>query len=175
MAAGKILVASEAGLFVFKLVGDVRKTASVPYQQTAALNAYAARLFQRENLDQVVIDLAELTGIDSLHLGLLAQIGVSARQRLNRTATVISTNEVVTRQLRDMALDRLFRIIEKPHDLPAALQELPDMSVSEQQALKMTLEAHKALADLSDKNRETFRNVIELLEAQHADPPPKDG
>ncbi|HIJ64476.1 MAG TPA: anti-anti-sigma factor [Candidatus Hydrogenedentes bacterium] len=166
MERGRILVARQDRLYVFKLVGEVRKTAEVSYKVSAALNEYVNKLMEARDFDSVVIDLTELTCIDSMNLGLLAQIGAFMREAFNRQPTVISTRQDITALLHTMGLDCLFTVIHEPRDLDANLEELPPMTVSERDTLRMVLEAHKTLAELSDKNRETFKDVIAVLETQ---------
>ena len=92
MDEGKILVADHQGAFVIKLIGDVRVTLCV------AFDDYVEKMLMASNFHSVVIDLTEAVGIDSTTLGMLAKVSIRASQPYGYRPVIVSTNPSCSRQ-----------------------------------------------------------------------------
>ncbi len=163
MLSGRILYAVHNGTYVIKFVGDVR----VPL--CACLEGFLERMFADGSLHSVLIDLTETTGIDSTALGLIAKIAVSLKERLKRKPVILSTNPDVNRILSSMGFDRVFLILEKTPDIHEPLSELQLTEPSQQELTRNVIEAHRVLMGLNEKNRNTFRDLVEALECEERD------
>lgn len=163
MLSGRILYAVHNGTYVIKFVGDVR----VPL--CACLEGFLERMFADASLHSVLIDLNETTGIDSTALGLIAKIAVSLKERLKRRPVILSTNPDVNRILSSMGFDRVFLILERTPDIHEPLNELQLTESSQQELTRNVIEAHRVLMGLNEKNRNTFRDLVEALECEERD------
>lgn len=118
----------------------------------------------------LVVDLAACTSMDSTFMGTLA--GMAARlSGQDGSLQIAGTDTRNRRSLEDLGLDFLMEIDppEAPwqNDLAAIRQKLtPAQKSTPANSLQRTmhvLEAHQILAGTSDKNAQTFSNVVTLL------------
>ncbi len=159
MLSGKILFAEQTGTYVLKFVGDVRLTLC------STLDQFLATTLEHDDFKSVIIDLTETTGIDSTSLGLLAKLSVRLKRRHQQRPTIVSTNEDITRVLLSMGFDKVFILIQDCVACSSELQELDLLLESEERVRERVLEAHRALMDLNDNNREAFRDLVRSLES----------
>jgi anti-anti-sigma factor len=156
--AGKILVADHQGTFVIKLVGDVRVTLCV------AFDDYLSQMLVPGKFHSVVIDLSDARGIDSTTLGLLAKVAIQAAQQFNYKPAIISTNPSITRLIESMGFDSVFDICTEPLGSDASLHALKIVDCSEETVRDKVIEAHRMLMGLSDDNRAKFSELVTTLE-----------
>jgi anti-anti-sigma factor len=140
----------------------------VHYAFTARLKTLFDELGERLQDETLLIDLRALEAIDSTGMGLLARLGRAALAR-GRRAVLVCSNEDVSICLRSAAFDELFVFLEHwPFDEALPLAEVP-LGAGEwtpEQVGRVMLEAHRDLASLSEKNRQSFADVISALEAE---------
>ncbi len=160
MNAGKILVAEENGVYLLKLIGDVRMTLC------ASLNSYIETIFQRGNVVDVIVDLLEAEGVDSTALGLLAKLAIHSEKHYGIKPTVFCNNEGIYRTLVGMGLEDVFDIVQKSPELLENLQELHDINADVEHLRQQVLEAHRLLSLLNPKNQREFVDLIRSLEQQ---------
>jgi len=158
--AGKILVAEENGVYLLKLIGDVRMTLC------ASLNSYIETIFQRGNVVDVIVDLLEAEGVDSTALGLLAKLAIHSEKHYGIKPTVFCNNEGIYRTLVGMGLEDVFDIVQKSPELLENLQELHDINADVEHLRQQVLEAHRLLSLLNPKNQREFVDLIRSLEQQ---------
>lgn len=163
MLSARILHAVHDGIYVIKFVGDVRVPLCV------CLEGFLERMFADKALQSVLIDLTETAGIDSTALGLIAKIAVSLKERLQRKPVILSTNPDVNRILSSMGFDRVFVIVDKAPGAEEKLDELEMVEPSEQDLTRNVIEAHRVLMGMNEKNRATFRDLVEALECEERD------
>ena len=75
MSSGRILVTEHDGMNIIRLVGDVRLTLCISFDE------FIKNMFEQHNLRSVIFDLRDAEGIDSTTLGLMAKISIGARDR----------------------------------------------------------------------------------------------
>jgi anti-anti-sigma factor len=161
MSNGKILAADYRHMAMLKFVGDVRVLMS------STLDAYCAALYRRPILDAMLIDMTETRGIDSTALGLLAKMAIQLRNRFNVIPTIVSTNPDVTRTLKSMSFDLIFKIVDKaPQKQPDAYNELQQKNESEDTVREKVIDAHLTLMTLSEENRLEFQDLVQALKNQ---------
>jgi anti-anti-sigma factor len=164
MQDGKVLFARHNGVLVFKLVGDVRYAVSSSYAMLVSFDVFLERLMKADEFDHVLIDLTELTSIDSTNIGLLAKIAVHRRDRDSSRPTIISSNESITRLLHTMGLQNIFLIVDKVDVTGSDLTEIPAVDPKDRNLAHIMLDAHRTLSELSKENKEIFKDVVHLLE-----------
>lgn len=158
MASGKIRYAEQAGSFVLKCSGDVRLT------YCAVLNDTIEQRLAAGHFQSVIIDLTEVTSIDSTTLGLLAKLSILSRQKFGMLPTLASTNPDISQQLQVMGMAGVFNMVHTPQPCPECLTDLPEQAQSEETVRERVLEAHRILMQLNDSNREAFRDLVSILE-----------
>jgi anti-anti-sigma factor len=148
---------------VLKLVGQIR------YTLARRLRAFVDDVIAQAGCDAVFIDLREVDFIDSTGLGMVARIGRLTLESLGRRAAILVAPGDVEVTLRSAGFDELFVMLaELPYDPGVDLREIPlaDFATSHDNQLgHVILDAHRDLAAISEESRETFRQVIDSLEA----------
>jgi anti-anti-sigma factor len=171
MPEGQILHACRDGLHVLRLVGEVR------YPLAPALDAWLRKLFDGPAPRGFVIDLSDTTAIDSTHLGLLARVSKRLRQAGAPHATIVTGRPDITEVLLSMGFDEEFQLVDADgRPAAAALGADGDMvaqggsNAADDTALADTvLDAHRALIELNERNREQFADVVAALEMEQAE------
>lgn len=165
MNCGSVLYAEHDGTWVLRLTGDVRAPWCSP------VDALLERLFADPALHSVVIDLRDATNIDSTMLGLLARIGVQARNRLGSMPLLLAPRPDVRRLLDSMCLDKVLKIVDDDEIARCACDgavahEVPAVERSDAEVCDKVTGAHRALMELDERNRAAFHDVVTRLEDQ---------
>lgn len=163
MNNGKILAADYKHMAMLKFVGDVRVIMST------TLDSYFSNLYRRAILDAMLIDMSETRGIDSTALGLLAKMAIQLRNRFNVMPTIVSTNPDITRILKSMSFDLIFKIVDKAPPkiaVPGDYCELKTQNESEDTVREKVIDAHLTLMSLSEENRLEFHDLVQALKNQ---------
>ncbi|MFQ3171617.1 MAG: anti-anti-sigma factor [Oleispira sp.] len=159
MQSGKIEVASNEGTYVVKLSGDVR------LNLCSALESYLDDMFLDEAFKTVLIDLSDAEGVDSTTLGQLAKISIISQEKFGLIPSIISPREDITRILLSMGFDKVFYLIG---DIPEQILELNELTcekVDEELMREKVIDAHKILMSLNEKNKNTFQELVDCLQA----------
>lgn len=158
MRPGQILVADHDGVYVIKMVGDVRLTLCISFDQ------FIDNMFSKPNFSMVLFDLADAEAIDSTTLGLMAKISLQSQDRYGVNPVVLSTNPSINRVLETMGFHDIFTIVSELETPVSPAEELVPAVNEESLVRDKVLEAHKILMGLNQENRETFRNLVKMLE-----------
>jgi anti-anti-sigma factor len=159
MQSGKIEVATNEGTYVVKLSGDVR------LNLCSALESYLDDMFLDEAFKTVLIDLSDAEGVDSTTLGQLAKISIISQEKFSLIPSIISPREDITRILLSMGFDKVFYLIG---DIPEQISELNELTcekVDEELMREKVIDAHKILMSLNEKNKNTFQDLVDCLQA----------
>ncbi|MGB3609229.1 MAG: STAS domain-containing protein [Cellvibrio sp.] len=158
MRPGQILVADHEGVYVIKMIGDVRLTLCISFDQ------FIDSMFNAENFSAVLFDLSEAEAIDSTTLGLMAKISLQGQERHKVIPVILSTNASINRVLQTMGFHDIFTIVDELQTPVSPSRELTSDVNDEHQVKEKVLEAHKILMGLNRENRATFRNLVKMLE-----------
>lgn len=158
MSAGKIQFAEQEGVFVLKFLGEIRLTFC------SALDSAIERIFSAPNFASVLIDLTEARSIDSTSLGLLAKLSILSRKKAGLLPTLVTTCPDITRLIGSMGFDQVFNVVSQPTPQADALTDLPIQDLSEDAVKSKVIEAHQILMSLNQSNRETFKDLVNILE-----------
>ncbi len=159
---GRVLVAEHNGAYVLKLVGDVRLTLS------STIDQCVERMFSSIACQSVIIDLTETEGLDSTTLGMLAKMALFVRKQLHLRPVAVSDNDSIIHLLNSMGFEQIMDI-QRTQTLrnvvdgelhPTALDEA---ALDEKQAKAKVLQAHQILMTLNQKNKETFKELVDRL------------
>jgi anti-anti-sigma factor len=155
---GKILVADHHGSFLIKLVGDVRVTLCV------AFDDYLSQMLVPGKFHSAIIDLCDAQGIDSTTLGLIAKVAIQASQQFDYTPTIVSTRPGITRLIESMGFGSVFDIRTEALETDESLRALQMVDCSEDVVRDKVIEAHRVLMGLNDENRAKFSELVTSLE-----------
>lgn len=158
MDNGRVLHASQDDIHVLRFVGNVRYTLS------PSIERYLDEVFDDRGPAGFVIDLTETDSIDSTNLGLLVRIARRMQEPGKRRITIVSNRPEINSILLSMALDEVFDIVEDTGADAGEAREVPQEGVDRESLSRTLIDAHRALMDLSEHNREMFRDVVESLE-----------
>lgn len=158
--SGKIQVAFYKGTHVVKLSGDIR------LNLCPGLEQYLDEILAVPNFQNVVIDLAQASAIDSTSLGQLAKISIVCRERFQLTPTIVSPNSAITRILLSMGFDQVFHIINEPFTDEVKFKEWVAGALDEEESRQKVIEAHLVLMSLNDKNKNEFRDLVHSLASE---------
>lgn len=157
---GQILVADHEGVYVIKMVGDVRLTLCISFDQ------YIEMLFGKNDFRTILFDLSEAEGLDSTTLGLIAKIAVKSEAVKSIQPLIISDNPEIKKLLSSMAIDTVCEIITQPpqdYCTTGSFLGLEACEGEECLVKEKVLEAHCVLMGLNESNKETFKDLVQTL------------
>lgn len=162
MQPGQILVADHDGVYVIKMLGDVRLTLSISF------DGFIDSMFSRDDFVSILFDLSGAQAIDSTTLGLMAKISIFAQERRQIVPVVVSTNPSINRILDSMGFNDIFEILHSfdgtEVNVGVDARPLQQGALDEGEVKEKVLEAHRVLMNLNDANKETFQDLIKSLE-----------
>lgn len=159
MSDGHIYVAEYEGVYCIRLVGDVRLTLCISFDQ------FIESMFDDPSMQTIVFDLRKAIAIDSTTLGLMAKISISARQQGLGKPVVVAAGEGIVRLLDSMGFEDIFDITLDDNALVTERgEDLPQQVSDESQVKSTVLEAHKILMELNQNNKVRFHELVETLQ-----------
>ena len=158
MELGKIFYAHEDDRCFIKLAGDMK------YPISNELSRVINDVCANEDNKIFVIDLSDVTSIDSTNLGLMAKIARCAHERKCDMPIIISINENINIILRSMGLGDVFKIVNMRHEVATHLVGVNPLKNEQKQSLsRIMLDAHETLIEVNENNRNKFEDVCSLL------------
>lgn len=158
MNPGQILVADHQGVYVIKLMGDVRLNFCVSFDQ------YIDSMLADPNLVSVLFDLSDAEAVDSTTLGLMAKISLLGQEKRQITPVILATNSGINRILTSMGFHDIFTIVDHLDSQLVPKQSLCCEGQNENLVKERVIEAHKILMSLNQQNNDTFKNLVKMLE-----------
>lgn len=158
MKPGQILVADHNGVYIIKMLGDVRLTLCISFDQ------FIDSMLKSADFTSVLFDLAEAEAIDSTTLGLMAKISILGQERRGIIPVILASNPSIQRILQTMGFADIFTIVDKLDAPVLANHPLNCINCDEQLVKEKVIEAHKILMGLNASNADTFRNLVNMLE-----------
>lgn len=158
MDNGNVLHASNNDVHVLRFIGDIRYTLS------PSIDRFLEGIFAGPKPAGFVIDLTETDSIDSTNLGLLARLATRMQRLDARRVTIVSSRADINAVLNSMALDEVFDIVTDTGIEADAAQKVPQANSDRETLTRTLIDAHRALMDINENNREMFRDVVTALE-----------
>ncbi|APR67088.1 MAG: STAS domain-containing protein [Thalassolituus sp.] len=162
MTSGRVQVAFHQRMHIIRLLGDVR------LNLCSTLERYLDDILARPDFDNVIVDLSAADGVDSTTLGQIAKISILCRDRFGIVPTISSPNPGITRILLSMGFDQVFHIVDEPFKDEASFQEWVADSLCEDEAREQVIAAHRVLMSLNEKNKNTFKELVDSLESDRS-------
>ncbi|MBR7104629.1 MAG: STAS domain-containing protein [Lentisphaeria bacterium] len=145
-----LLISSRNGVYYVTVTGRANFEYAVPLRDIAKSSNTAGG---------IVIDLGSCTAMDSTFMGVLTMLAL--KNRNSAPVELCNAGPVLQKLLRDLGVAKLFVFKEQaPVENAGAVQQAPSPLTT----AETVSEAHKALADADDANREKFRAVIEYAD-----------
>ena len=120
---GSYEVAHHEGTYFLKLSGYLT------YTQCGPLSSFLDEICDKDNYQNVLVDLRDAQLIDSTNIGLLARLALDVKKKFGQPLTMISTAPAVTQALRTTGLHHLAILLDTPDSNPPPqeqIQALPD-------------------------------------------------
>ena len=163
MADGRILVGDSDGVYLLKLVGDVRVTLCI------SAEGFIQRLLGDPDFKAISVDLTETRGMDSTSLGILARLAIETRKLHGLRPTLLVTNPDLEKLLRVSGFAEEFIIVRSAEPSAVVVSELPRRrNMDEQELRRRVIESHRTLMSMNATNESTFRDLVQALEDEEA-------
>jgi len=147
------------GNIFIKLIGDIK------YSYSNQFNSFIDSIFEKNSSEDVIIDLTETNYIDSTNLGLLAKIARFQKKLNDKKVTIISDHQNITDILESMGFDMVFILIKSDDIGRVDYKDIASIpNEGDRETAKLMLDAHKELAELNEKNSNTFKDVVTYLQ-----------
>ena len=160
MAEPAYLFARQDSILFFKLTGELKYTHSIGFDN------FLDQLMEKNDFDHAVFDLTEAEYIDSTNLGLMAKLAVFMKKQGKSMPSIISANEDINQILESVNFGNFFKIIRDPEASIKPENEIPQVEGDREKSTRMIIDAHKNLIRLSKENKETFQDIVSLLEKE---------
>ncbi len=158
---GKIMVGELEGVYLLRLVGDVRVTLCL------SAESFFEKMFDDPEFQSVLVDLSQASGIDSTSLGILAKLSIETQRRFDCVPTLVVTDADIERLLIASGFEDVFHLVTEPLTAVEQLGELPRAEGLDERTLRRkVIDAHRTLMALSESNRQTFKDLVAALEAE---------
>jgi len=163
VAQGRILVGDCDGVYLLKLVGDVRVTLCI------SAEGFINRMLADPDFKTVTVDLTEARGMDSTSLGILARLAIETRRQHHFRPTVLITNPDLEKLLKVSGFGDEFVFVRMASTATVPVSEIPRRNgMDEAELRRRVIDAHRTLMSMNAANADTFRDLVEALEAEEA-------
>lgn len=156
---GNYYFAQDGKNVFFKLTGTLKYTTSGHFD--TFLDDF---LSSEQDIDTIAIDLTEAEYLDSTNLGFLAKIAEYMMDRYNKKTLIYSTSSDINHTLSSVGFDEVFTLIFRKSDMDDKFGILDPSSLQQKDRTDMMIDAHKCLMRINEKNAQTFKDVVELME-----------
>lgn len=112
----------------------------------------------------LVFEMSNCNYLDSTFLGLIAKCALEIKKKWNSTLYIMNASNMVMSGLKQTGIDKFIEKLEDENlQLDTTEIVTSDFSNKNDKTIHI-LEMHKTLMDLNEKNKETFKNVVEMIE-----------
>lgn len=158
MQSGQIMVGTHEGVYIIKLIGDVRLDLCTTF------DSFTEDMIGKDDFAGVAFDLHEAQGIDSTTLGLIAKIAMHVLEHGCKKPLVFCSDQGIRHLFDAMGFDALVEISDERQKFPGQTTLLVPKAPDECGAREKVLEAHRILMSMNERNAETFRDLVHTLE-----------
>jgi anti-anti-sigma regulatory factor len=135
-------------------------------KNSKTLDDYFDNVFAGEPVD-LIMDFEECNYMDSTILGLIAKTAISMKKLWNKKIFAIKIPNMIQMSLKSTGVYKLLEVVSVEDEATVEMEELEKKDFQDKRKkAQHILEVHKTLMDLSDENKEVFKNVVELLEKE---------
>lgn len=140
----------------------------IDYTMAPAIEQFVSHLSEAKKRLPFVFDLREARLLDSTNLGLLARAAEQVRQSCGCRCNIVCTAQDIKDVLLSMGFDEVFEIVPEHPACQAHESEdvITGKAIDQVELLRTMLDAHRTLMGLNEKDREEFKDVVSMLEAE---------
>ena len=160
MQEGNILSVRKDDVCFIQLTGKVTYTAS------ARFDHLINEVTTDKGISDIVLDVNQATYIDSTNLGLMAKVARFMLGTFHRKPVILCDNHDINVILASMGFDTVFEIISKSISERLDFETAPHIEQNHKERIHMILGAHRVLMEMNNRNRETFKPVVEAFEKE---------
>ena len=132
-------------------------------KNSKTLSDLLVKIFNGEKKN-LVFEMSDCNYLDSTFLGLIAKCALEIKKTWNSTLYIMNASNMVLSGLKQTGIDKFVEKIEDSSlQLKTSELENQDFSDRKEKTLHI-LEMHKTLMELNEKNKETFQNVVNMIE-----------
>lgn len=151
------------GEFADKIFIKIEGNATMKNSKT--LEDLFKKIFEGEQKD-IIFDMENCNYMDSTMLGLIAKTAIKLRQSWKIPIYAINATNTILTGWKSTGIDKLLVILEGvSNDADMTSLDTKDFKDKDEKT-RHILEAHKTLMDLSEENKQVFKNVVNLLEME---------
>jgi anti-anti-sigma factor len=161
MPDGRVLYSGQDHVHVLRYIGDVR------HYIAPSITEFVDALLDRDPDGDLLFDFSQADMIDSTNLGAIARIADRLITERGKRATIFSPRAEMTQVLLSMAFDEVFEICSEG-TVNGEGTPIPEIDASRATSARSILLAHQRLMQMSESNREQFRDVVALMELEVA-------
>jgi anti-anti-sigma regulatory factor len=157
---GAILTTRDGSTEYIKFIGTVR------YSHCAGLESHINQLFNKNDFNNIVVDLEQAEILDSTALGLLARVAIELEKSAGLRPVIFLKRGELSNVLKRVCFDQVFTIILDDNIKSSIdFKELPTQSEGEKQVLQRVVDAHRNLAKLDKKNEQLYQDITDALQS----------
>ena len=135
---------------------DVEVTFSLRGNKLVAIRRASLDLYEGETLAIVGESGSGKSVFTKCFVGMLDKNG--------STTTIYSTDKDVNQTLRGVGFDQVFNLVEDKSNLDKIFGEIEADKFEKKDKTIMMLSAHRCLMNINEKNQQTFKDVVSLME-----------
>lgn len=161
----QLLIASKGSDLYLRALGHITASLCFPLR-----NMIMKRLSSFSVPFEINIDLSQTGYMDSTFLGILVALDKGLYAKLKTHVYIVCPNEISVKLLRNMGLDRFLKFKDTPIPDDLVFERFDDsIAIDELEQLKIVLESHDKLCELSEENQKRFGALCKILQNQLAE------
>lgn len=142
------------------------------FKVSGSLKEFGSAVLE-QGKQELVLDLADCVGMDSTFMGVIAGLSFRYKKQEGGKVVMVNLSDKTLRLISTLGLDHLveyhmrealpdsYRDALSSHE--ADMNDIGEDPLSEEERSRMMLESHQELSDLSEANRERFKDVLTYL------------
>ena len=144
----------------------VRVVGRGSFANSMALKRFAAHMQSQNKNFRFIVDLDLCESMDSTFMGVIAGIAITQIRAGGPRVTVVNPSQQCHKLLKNLGLEHLVDLRTGPVNEVGRAEFRPAEATpaSRAEQICLTLQAHKQLVDIDQKNEVRFQAVIEYLE-----------
>ena len=114
---------------------------------------------------ELILDMSECRYVDSTFLGLIAKYAMEIKMKWGTSLNILNPTESVSTGLKQTGIEKFINKIENRDLDNLNIEEIQTKDFdNKMEKSKYILAMHKTLMNLNEQNKETFKNVVDLME-----------
>ncbi|MBQ1999150.1 MAG: STAS domain-containing protein [Spirochaetales bacterium] len=161
----QLLIASKGNDLYFQTLGHITANLCFPLR-----NIIMKRISSFSVPFEINIDLSQTSYMDSTFLGIMVALDKAIFAKLKTHVYIVCPNEISLKLLKNMGLDKFLKIKDTPIPEDLVFERFDDsIDIDELEQLKIVLDSHDKLCELSEENQKRFGALCKILQNQLAE------